>query len=144
MYLEGIEPHLQGARVNESGGGWIRSPVAGGLIGVFAGGLTVFLLEGLGHGLLGTADPADASSITAPMFASVLVAWILGSAVAGAVATYWARTTGLTLGVIVGLTLLAGAVSTMIAIPHPLWMGAAAVVLMPVAAVLAARATATR
>jgi hypothetical protein len=78
------------------------------------------------------------------MFASVLVAWILGSAVAGAVATYWARTAGLTLGVIVGLTLLAGAVSTMIAIPHPLWMGAAAVVLMPVAAVLAARATATR
>jgi hypothetical protein len=46
--------------------------------------------------------------------------------------------------VIVGLTLLAGAVSTMIAIPHPLWMSAAAVVLMPVAAVLAARATATR
>jgi hypothetical protein len=46
--------------------------------------------------------------------------------------------------VIVGLTLLAGAVSTMIAIPHPLWMNAAAVVLMPGAAVLAARATAMR
>lgn len=126
--------------MNDSGRGWIRSAVVGGLIGAFAGGLTVFLLEGLGHRLLGTADPTDPSSITAAMFASVLVAWIVGSAVAGATATYWARSTTLTLGLVVGLILLAGAVSNMLVIPHPLWMKVGAVILMPLAAVLAARA----
>jgi hypothetical protein len=130
--------------MDRSGRSWVQSPLVGGLIGVFAGGLTIFLLEALGHAVLGTADPEDLSSVTPSMFASVLVAWIVGTAVAGALATYWARSTTVTLGVIVGLVLLAGAVSTMMAIPHPTWMKLAAVVLMPLAAVLAARSVATR
>lgn len=122
----------------------VRSPVVAGIVGVFAGALTVFLLEAAGHAILGTADPDDLSTITAPMFVSVLVAWILGSAAAGWVATYWARSSSLVLGVVVGLVLLAAAGSNMLVIPHPAWMIAGAVVLMPLAAVLAARAAASR
>ena len=122
----------------------VRSPVVAGIVGVFAGGLTIFLLEAAGHALFGTADPNDLSTITAPMFASVLVAWILGSAAAGWVATYWARSTSLVLGIVVGLVLLAAAGSNMLVIPHPAWMIAGAVVLMPLAAVLGARAAAAR
>ena len=119
--------------------GWVRSPVVGGVIGVFAGGLTVFLMEALGHALFGTADPADLSSVTGVMWGSVLVAWIVGSAVAGAAATLWARSTSLVLGVVMGLVLLAAAVSNMFVIPHPVWMMVAAVLLMPAAAITAAR-----
>ena len=118
---------------------WTRSPVVGGIVGVFAGGLTVLLVESLGHRLFGTADLSDPSSITTPMFASVLVAWILGASVAGWLGTYWARSQSLVLGTVAGLVLLAGSVSNMIAIPHPTWMMVAAVVLMPAAAVLAAK-----
>jgi Na+/phosphate symporter len=130
--------------MGESGRGWARSSWIGGLVGTFAGGLTVFLLEGLGHALLGTVDPTDPSSITGTMFAAVFLAWIVGSAVAGAAATYWARSTTVTLGLIVGLILLAGAVSNMVVIPHPLWVNVGAVILMPLAAVLAARAVTNR
>lgn len=119
--------------------GWARSPFVGGVIGVFAGGLTIFLMEALGHALFGTADPADLASITSAMFGSVLVAWIVGSAVAGAAATLWARSTSLVLGAVVGLVLLAAAVSNMLVIPHPVWMMVAAVLLMPAAAITAAR-----
>lgn len=121
---------------------WVRNRLVAGVIGVFAGATTIMLVESLGHTLFGTADPGDLASITVPMFLSVLVAWILGSAVAGGLATYWARATTLVLGTVMGLILLAGAVSTMMAIPHPLWMMVAAVVLMPAAALVAARGVA--
>ncbi len=120
---------------------WLRSPIVGGVVGVFAGGLTIFLLEAVGHALFGTADPSDLSSVTTAMFAAVLVGWVLGSAVAGALATYWAQATKPTTGVVVGLVLLAAAGSNMLAFPHPVWMIVSAVVLMPAAATIAARAT---
>ena len=119
--------------------GWARSPFVGGVIGVFAGGLTIFLLEAVGHMLFGTVDPADLESVPDAMFGPVLVAWIVGSAVAGAAATLWARSTSLVLGVVVGLVLLAAAVSNMLVLPHPVWMMVAAVLLMPAAAITAAR-----
>lgn len=122
---------------------WMRSSVVGMLIGVLAGGLTVFLLEALGHALFGTGDPTDLSTITTPMWASVLVAWILGSAVGGAVATYWGRSLTVRAGGIVGLVLLAGAAANMFAFTHPAWMIVGAVVLMPLAALGAARAVVT-
>lgn len=122
-----------------SKGNWVRSSFVGGVVGVFAGGLTIFLIESLGHAVLGTADPTDLSTVTVPMFASVLVAWIVGSIVAGALATYWARSSSPILGFVTGLILLAAAVSNMFVIEHPLWMVVGAVVLMPLAAVLAAR-----
>lgn len=122
---------------------WMRSSVVGVVVGVLAGGLTVFLIEALGHALFGTGDPADVTTITSPMWASVLVAWILGSAVGGAVATYWGRSHTVRAGGIVGLVLLAGAAANMFAFPHPVWMIVGAVVLMPLAALAAARAVVT-
>lgn len=121
---------------------WVRSSVVGVVIGVLAGGLTVFLIEALGHALLGTADPADLTTVTTPMFLAVLVAWILGCAVGGAVATYWGRSSTVRAGAIVGLVLLAGAVANMFAFPHPVWMMVGAVILMPLAALGAARSVA--
>lgn len=117
----------------------IRSPVVAGIVGLFAGGLTILLLEWVGHRLFGTADLADPSTITTPMFASVLVAWVVGSAVAGAVGTYWARATTITVGLVLGLLLVAGAFSNLALAPHPAWMMISATVLMPTAAILAAR-----
>lgn len=123
---------------------WTRSSVVAGVVGVFAGGLTIFLVEAAGHALFGTADPTDLSGITGPMFASVLVAWVVGSAVAGAVAAAWARRGSAGVGAVVGLVLLAAAVSNMVAFPHPAWMMVGAVVLMPTAAWLAARSVTAR
>ena len=84
-------------------------------------------------------DPGDLSSVTTPMFLSVLVAWVLGSAVAGAVATRWSDARSALPGAIAGAVLLAGAVSNLFVIPHPIWMAVGAVVLMPLAAYMAAR-----
>lgn len=116
---------------------WITSSVAGAVVGIFAGGLAVLLGESAGHALFGTVEPGDLASVTGPMFASVLVAWVLGSAVGGVVATVWTRARSYVPGVVVGLVLLAGAVSNMFVIPHPWWMMIGAVVLMPGAAYLA-------
>ena len=126
----------------EGKGSWVHGRLVAGVIGVFAGGITIMLVESAGHALFGTADPGDLSSVTLPMFLSVLVAWIVGSGVAGALSTWWARASSAGLGTVLGLILLAGAVSTMMAIPHPGWMMVAAVVLMPVTALLAARTVA--
>ena len=70
---------------------WTRSAVAGGLVGLFSGGLVVLLLEYVGHNFLGTADPGDLGAITTAMAAWVLGAEVMGSAVAGGMATYWHR-----------------------------------------------------
>lgn len=123
---------------------WVTSPVVGTIIGVFAGGIVVMLLEAAGHRLFGTADPADLSSVTTPMFAAVLVAWVAGATAAAAVATLWARTASPWPGLVAGLVLLAGSVANLVAFPHPVWMAVGAVVLMPAGALLAARATAAR
>lgn len=118
--------------------GWTRSKPVAGLVGGFAGGIVILLLESAGHRLLGTAGPGDLAAVTPAMFASVLVAWLVGSAVAGALATYWARASTVGLGAVVGVVLLGGAVANFIAFPHPMWMIVAAVVGMPAAAVWAA------
>jgi hypothetical protein len=123
---------------------WYASPVVAGIVGVFAGGLTILLLESAGHVLFGTADPVDPSTITGPMFASVLVAWVVGCYVAGTVATLWTGSTSMTPGIVAGLVLLGGAVMNIIALPHPMWLVVAAFVLMPAAAFLAARSRVPR
>ena len=113
---------------------WVRSKFVGGLVGLFAGGVAIMLVESAGHALFGTAAPGDLQSVTLPMFLSVLVAWTVGSAVAGAVATRWSAAGSGALALGMGLILLAGAVANMFAIPHPVWLMVAAVVLMPGAA----------
>jgi hypothetical protein len=121
------------------GRSWVRSPVVGGILGVFAGGLVILLVESAGHRLFGTAEPSDLTSVTGAMFGSVLFAWVAGSWVGGAVASYWSRARSVWPGTVVGLVLLAAAVSNMVAIPHPMWLMASAVILVPGAAIMAAR-----
>ncbi|NUQ12276.1 MAG: hypothetical protein HUU26_08120 [Gemmatimonadaceae bacterium] len=123
---------------------WYASPVAGGIVGVFAGGLTIMLLEAAAHQFIGTADPANPSTITTPMFLSVVVAWIAGCFMAGTVATVWSRAQTVLPGVVAGLVLLAGAVMNFVSFPHPAWVMAAAFLLMPAAAWLAARSRLVR
>ncbi|MBC7894335.1 MAG: hypothetical protein H7066_02925 [Cytophagaceae bacterium] len=119
---------------------WITSKVAGTIVGIFCAGITVMLIEKAGHALLGTSTPVDPSAITTPMHLSVLVAWVVGVAVGAAVATRWSRATSVVPGMIVGAVLLAGTIANLVAIRHPVWMALAALVLMPVAALLSARA----
>ena len=123
---------------------WFTHPVVGGVLGVFAGALVILLIESAGHLLLGTADPAVPGSITTPMMASVLVAWVAGAFTAGMVATIWTGSRTILPGAIAGLVLLSASVATMMAIPHPVWMMVGAVVLMPAAAWLAGRARVAR
>ncbi len=118
---------------------WFAHPVVGGVIGVFAGGLSILLVEAAAHALIGTANLADVSTITVPMFASVLVAWVIGAGVAGLVATTWSGARSLLPGTIGGLVLLAGAGTMMMAFPHPAWVVVGAITLMPAAAWWAAR-----
>jgi hypothetical protein len=121
---------------------WSRHPALGGLIGLFAGGLTIALLEFVAHRVLGTADTRQPGTITTPMFASVLVAWLAGAAVAGFVATRWSGARSRWPGLVAAGVLFAGSVATMLAIPHPGWVMTAALLGMPAAAWLSTRPTA--
>jgi hypothetical protein len=123
---------------------WTRHPVIAGAIGVLAGGLTIALTEWLAHQMLGTGGGGMPATITTSKFASVLVAWVLGAGVAAWVATAWAGGRGLWPGLVAAGVLLAGSVATMLAIPHPVWMVAGALLLMPVTAWLAARSRQVR
>ena len=120
-------------------GTWVRSKLVAGLVGLFAGGLTIMLVESAGHAAFGTAAPGDLDAVTLPMGLSVLVAWIVGSGVAGAVATYWSGSTSGGLALATGLILLAAAGANMLVIPHPVWLVIAAVVSMPLTAWMAGR-----
>ena len=104
---------------------WVIHPLVAGVVGVFAGALTIMLLEVAGHAMAGTANPSEIASVTALMMASVLVAWVAGAFVAGLAATAWSRASSLLPGLAAGGVLLSGSVATMVAIPHPWWMAGA-------------------
>lgn len=114
----------------------VRS-ILGIVAGIFAGVLVIALVESLGHGIfpppegVDLKDPDALQSVMGqiPIGAklAVLVAWGLGAFVGALVA--------LRIGVgnaiaawIVGAILFAFAVSTMMVIPHPLWMMIGAVI----------------
>ena len=117
---------------------WTRHPILAGIVGVLAGGLAIALAEWLAKQWLGAPDPARPGSIGAGLFASVLVAWVLGSGSAAVVATAWHGGRSRLPGLVAAGVLLAGSVATMLAFPHPGWMVAGALLLMPAAAWLGA------
>ncbi|MDO9093199.1 MAG: hypothetical protein Q7U99_11285 [Rubrivivax sp.] len=123
---------------------WTRHPIVAGVIGVLAGALAIMLVEWLAHQWLGKADLAQPATISTPMFASVLVAWVLGAGTAALVATAWNGGRSLLPGLVAAGVLLAGSVATMFAVAHPLWMVVGASVLMPAAAWLGARSRLVR
>ena len=118
---------------------WTRHPVAAGIVGVLAGALTIALTEWLAQQVLGPADLARPATIGPATFAAVLVAWVLGAGVAALVATAWNGGRSLLPGLVAAGVLMAGSAATLLAFPHPGWMVAGAVVLMPAAAWLGAR-----
>lgn len=113
---------------------WTRHPVLAGVVGVLAGALVIALVEWLGEQWLGAGDLKAPATITAPMFASVLLAWVAGAGTAAAVATAWCGGRSRVPGFVAAGLLFAGSVATMFAFPHPGWMMAGAVLLMPAAA----------
>lgn len=120
--------------------GWARTGWVGALVGIFSGGLTVLLVESLGHQLLGTADPSAPETISTAMFASVLVAWVTGCGVAAFVAMRWSRSSPIWPGVVPALMLVGGTVANFLAFPHPVWMMVVAPPVMLAAAWVVARA----
>lgn len=117
---------------------WTRHPLLAGTVGVLAGALAIALTEWLAHQWLGPADVAKPGAISTPMFAAVLLAWVLGAGTAARVATAWNGGRSRWPGLAAAGVLAAGSVATMVAIPHPGWMVAGALVLMPAAAWLGA------
>lgn len=118
---------------------WTRHPVVAGVIGLFAGALTIALVEWAAGQWLGPGDVTQPGTIPPAKFAAVLVAWVLGAGTAALVGTAWCGGRTPLPGLIAAGVLLAGSVATMFAIPHPTWMVLGAVVLMPAAAWLGAR-----
>lgn len=123
---------------------WTRHPVIAGTIGVFAGGLAIALIEWLAHQWLGKADLAKPATISTTMFATVLIAWVLGAGTAALVATAWGEGRSLVPGLVSAGVLMAGSLVTLFSFPHPAWMVGGALVLMPLAAWLAARSRVVR
>ena len=119
---------------------WWAHPVVAGVVGVFAGIMTIVIVEAAGHRLLGSVDPTRPDTVPPAMYALVLAAWVAGAAVAAAVATSWAGRRTRVPGTVAGLVPFAGALLTVATVPHPVWAIVLAVALMPAAAVLVPRA----
>ena len=121
--------------------------ILGVLAGILIAGVTVGIVEGIGHQIY--PPPADIDLKNAedmkqlmsviPFGAklSVVIAWFLGAFVGAFVAlkiTNWAPA-----GWIVAAFIIAGGIYTMTLFPHPVWMMACGVLLPLVAAFLASR-----
>ena len=100
--------------------------------GVIVAVVVVFAVESLGHAIfpppetIDFNDPEQLSGLVAsiPIEALLFVplAWFLGSFSGGVLAVMIAREQALLLASIVAAFILAGAVATLMAIPHPLWL----------------------
>ena len=102
------------------------------LAGVIAGGITVGIVESLGHLIW---PPPEGTDLTNPealaaimdtiptaAIAAVLVAWVCGAIVGGFTAGKIAKDPGYLPSIFAGAILMLLGVITMIAIPHPIWM----------------------
>lgn len=104
------------------------------LAGMVAGGLTVGIVESVGHMIfpppagVNAADPEALATIMdqIPVGAklAVIAAWAAGSLVAGWVAAKIAAPAGMLPALVAGAVLLAGGLYSLVTIPHPVWMAA--------------------
>ncbi len=118
---------------------WSRHPVLSAVLGVFAGALTIAVVEWLGHQALGTAATPVPAAAPVPMLLVVLLAWLLGAAVAAWVAGRWNASGRPAAGIGAALVLWGATGLTLWMVPHPAWAVVAALLLMPLAGWLAAR-----
>ncbi len=117
---------------------WSRHPVLSALLGVFAGVLTISLIEWLGHRALGSADAPDPAGASGTLFLVVLLAWLAGAGVGAWVAGRWAASSRPTVGLSAALVLWGATALTLWMLPHPVWASVAALLLMPLVGWLAA------
>ena len=102
------------------------------------------VMEAAGHLVFGTANPNEPSTISFANYASVLFAWIIGSAVAGATAATLAKRKFVRIGITAGLFFVAGAVMNFVMFPHPVWMMVLTPLLLPGTGALSAMSVASR
>ena len=119
------------------------------ILGIVAGAVVAFAcimgIEAIGHMLypppVDVTDPAQLARLmdVMPTMAIVFVAvgWFVGALIGGWAANAIARRA--LAGWVVALLIVAGGVATMMAIPHPVWMWAAGILLPLIAAKLAQR-----
>ena len=117
--------------------------VLGLLAGLVVAGLTIFVIEALGHAVyppppgIDPRNPESLRSIIATLpagaFAFVLLAWLLGSVAGAWTAVRMVGRRWLWPGLAVGAIVLAGVVYNMMALPHPTWMLPVALLGVPAA-----------
>lgn len=73
------------------------------------------------------------ASIPASAFAILLAGWLVAAAVGSFVAARWAGRAPAAHGLLVALILLAATMANLVAVPHPIWMWPAVLVLIPLA-----------
>jgi hypothetical protein len=106
--------------------------ILGGVLGALAGGITVGLVEAIGHAAFPPGpgfDPTapDMSLVPVGAIASVAGAWCLAPLVGGAVATRLGRASGPATALVVGALFLAGDLFNLLAIASPWWLWVAGV-----------------
>ena len=119
------------------------------IVGVLVAGLVVGLVESINMFLfppppgIDLHDPKQVAAMvsTLPMqaFVIVLFAWSLGCFCGGWIATRLAPSRPATPAVIVAAFILAGVVYNVVALPHPLWMSIAGLLLPLPSTLLGAR-----
>ena len=124
------------------------------IAGIIAAGVTVFLVEMVGHFVLPMppgVDPANPDSLRANAvnlpasnLLAVLIAWCAGSFVGGLVAALVSRQQKMLCALIAALFILGSGVASMVVIPHPIWFWIAAILLPLPCAWAAARVAGAR
>lgn len=110
--------------------------VAGVLAGLVVAVVVMLALEGLAH-TIGGGRPATVEAMSLPTKLTVMAALFLGSLAGALVAMRVAQWRGAA-AFVTGFV-LAGAIANLFAIPHPLWMQVASVVLPNLALYVARR-----
>lgn len=129
------------------------NPVLRSILAVLAGlvvaGILISIIEAVGHTLYPLPpgiDPSDREAISGIMqnapagaLIFVLLAWDIGNLAGSWVAARLAGRNPMPHAIIVGALLLAGAIYTMIIIPHPAWFWVAALVITAAATYVGGR-----
>ena len=118
--------------------------------GLVASAAVVAVVEALGarvYPLPPGIDPSNMQAVKAHMaqmpvgaFIFVLAAWALGAAAGPWVATRLSPSRVAVHGTIVGVILLAMCIANMVMLPHPIWFWIAALIVVPICAILGSRA----
>ena len=117
----------------------MKRKAAATLAGILVAVIVVGLVEAIGHALypppddINLEDPAAMAAIIQKLplgaLLFVVAGWICGALAGGFIAMKVARRMSIVPSLIVGAAMTAATIYTLFAIPHPLWMAIAGVVL---------------